>query len=81
MLILQLLQMAYLDRQFLAQFWDYVMGERTSSKNHILTHRALPVKEWLHLLNVDSLCVSCQLASETIQHCIWDCHLAIQVWL
>ena len=71
--------------QFLAHFWivlwEKEQARKVTSFHWLLVHRALPVKEWLHRPNMDSLFVSCQLASKTIRHCIWDCHLAIQVWL
>ena len=44
-------------------------------------HKVLPVKEWLHLPNSNSLCTTRGMMLESIRHCLWDCCEAQQAWM
>ena len=74
-----------MSRGFVSQFWhdlwEREQPRKVTTFHWLLVHRELPSLEWYHRPTDHSICPSCQLASESIHHCLWDCHLAMEVWL
>ena len=66
---------------FWHDLWEREQARKVTAFHWLLVHRAVPVLEWYHRPTDHSICPSCQLASESIRHCLWDCHLAMEVWL
>ena len=46
----------------------------------LVIHRALPVGQWIQQSVGPTACIYCTCQMETLKHCLWECHVAQQVW-
>ena len=46
----------------------------------LLSHKAVPVGEWLSSRGHETSCKLCGHALESISHCFWNCTEAISIW-
>ena len=46
----------------------------------LVIHRALRARQWLQQSRGPTACIYCSCQTETLKHCLWECHVAQQVW-
>ena len=70
----------YFLRKSWQQFWGIEQARNVTIFHWFVIHKVVTVQEWSKLPNVSSICPECNLASESIRHCMWDCVHAKGVW-
>ena len=70
--------------EFLAKLWrtlwDRKQGMKINVFQWLVIHRALPIGQWLQQSAGLTACIYCSCQMETLKHCLWECHVAQQVW-
>ena len=70
--------------KFLAKFWRTLWEREQDMRINVfqwpIIHRALLVRQWLQQSTGPTTCLCCSCQMETLKHCLWECHVAQQVW-
>ena len=67
-------------KAFWRRLWALDMPEKIKAWWWLLSHKAVPVGEWLSSRGGEASCKLCGQDLESISHCFWNCAEAISIW-
>ena len=67
-------------KSFWRRLWAFDMPEKIKLWWWLLSHKAVPVGEWLRCRGGEAGCKICGHPLESIPHCFWNCGEAINIW-
>ena len=73
-----------LDYDFLKQYWKQLQATKIAKKIKaflwLCRHKSLLVGAWLQKRGIDEKCRLCSSGLESLEHCLWECSHAHEVW-